>query len=822
MSNKKLICTIVDNHPRFYWEMLVWNICIERYLDKSDFDSLIYLINPVNQDIVNYLDTNGIAYRLADTWHIESPHCNKIIPYLDDLNSNYDHIIVTDSDWFLVKDIAYYCNDAIRLAPNNSNNPPLHIYRRLFDALGWDNIQAGVSLFETKSGSRESFINNNSGGITVVPKKLVKQYGEHWAKWALWLIDHRPLLGRWKVHVDQIATALAVTEMQLEIHFLPPQTNTVVQLLESTSEIVAFHVAKTHREYYREKFNDDLTFDTSMFTPALAPALNKVNKAISEANMIGESLPSVMPFLDHEQDHETLAIDLKTNELNYQKKPKARSAINRVKEVLNHNPTRQKVIQYIRFSGRFNEAYYLEQNPDVQLAGIDPIVHYVDYGATEGKNPNKGFHTTKYRNTYREVKATQINPFYHYLRFGRTLKYSPYPSRYRRDEEKTTDLEAVEPISREKSNSEITPSVRSIAFYLPQFHEIKENNEWWGKGYTEWTHVKSGLPMYAGQHQPRVPHSDIGYYHLEDHEMLLKQAEMARNAGLEGFSFYYYAFSDKRLLEKPIETLYKHKEIDIGYNIFWANHPWTRTWYGQEREVLKSIDYTAEFYLQFIKDVSKYMKDDRYIRVNGKPLLMMLHHQGPDGPPDPGNTRMMTDIWREYCIAEGIGDLYIMFSQLDFNENYTDKIQGLGYDATFEFIPAAEMWGGIVEKTFDLPVSTNFKGQIYDYNTMISRRNICRDNADHRMYPCLITEWDNTARYGLKSSSFHGCTPEKFHQWAKESVEFLNENFVNKEEKLLFVNGWNEWSEGSYLEPDMKNGYAYLNALSKAISSDTK
>ncbi len=813
MTGKKLMACIVDKHPRFYWEFINWYYCCDAYLDSNVFDCKVYFIGPVPEDILDFCAQHNIQKVVTDTFHVESPHCNKILPYLDEANASYDHVIVTDSDWYVVEDIQYYCNDQIRLAPNNSNNPPLPVFERIYQKLGMtDKIAAGVSLFASKH-SRESHIHNVSGGITIIPKAHFAHFGANWAKWALWLIENRALLGKWRVHVDQVATAITVDDMDTFIHFLPPQTNTVLELLKDVRTVSAFHIAKTHREHFHYFFDEEGCLDSSQFNPGLAGSILKLNDCIKKTKETAQTLPTLLAFDYYLNNEKSLKVKYAGPESHYTKKPKRNLELqDKIGQIKALKVSDREIIAYLRNSGHFDEQYYLEQNEDIAASGIDPIVHYVKSGHTENRDPSKAFDNKGYKNFYKEVKLTKLNPFYHYLTFGRAQDYNPKPGVFRLDQ-KELGSTVIDSTCEAQKSLVGKSDIRPVAFYLPQFHEIPENNEWWGKGFTEWTHVRSGLPKFKGHHQPRIPHPDLGYYDLSTPDMLYRQAEMAKRSGMYGFSFYYYSFSDSRLLETPIEHLYANKDIDIHYNIFWANHPWTKTWYGQKREILKSIDYTPDFYKKFIQEASKYLTDERYIRIDGKPVIMLLHHKGGDGPPSPSECRRMTDIWREHCFHEGIGDIHIMFSQLDLTKDHNESFRGLGFDGCFEFAPAVELWGGLTNRIFEHKTSANFKGAIYEYLDLIHRRNATREEAAHRLYPTLITEWDNTARYGNKSSIFRNCNPLLFKEWLEKSIQYLDENYLKTEEKYLFINGWNEWSEGSYLEPDTKNGYAYLNAV---------
>lgn len=827
MNNKTVLCCIVDNHPRFYWEYLVWVLCADKYVDRTKVDLKAYFINGCPADLVHFGDKHGVIAAVKDTFSHESPHCNKILPTLDEENYEYDHIIVTDTDLFIVDDVTVYCNEQdIRLAPNNHNNPPSELYQRIFNAIGFGNIRGGVALFTNQTGTRESYVNNNSGGILLLPKKHYSTFPEKWAKWANYLIANRALLARWAIHVDQVSLAIAMEEIGQDINFLPPQVNCVLELLPQLNNVMAFHLAKTHRERFDAWFNEDNTLKSNVFSPFIARSIKRLNEEIREANDLSVKLPSLIQYIKNRKGTERELV-FKGGDFSFKKtvvaatsaKKDNTEAASELRQLKAAILPLNKTIEAIEFSGLFDKEWYLTTYPDVKKSGNNPIAHYVKSGAKEGRNPSSKFDTFGYRGQNKVVGRSGMNPLFHYYKFGVEQGLNPTPNKidHYQSFEGLIEEQNIEGENTQLDISGKETKVRPIAFYLPQFHEIEENNKWWGKGFTEWTHVQSCFPTFVGHNQPRVPSDDLGYYNLLNPEVLHKQAEMARNAGIEGFSFYYYSFLDTRLLDKPLDLLYENKDIDIKYNIFWANHPWTRRWYGQERVVLKDIEYGKAFYLKFIQEMDKYLRDERYIRINGKPVIMMLHVRPPDGPPDFEQARIMTDIWREYCLKEGIGEIHLMFSQLDYSQSMNRLIYGLGFDAAFEFLPAVEM-NTLTDISSRMPMPTNFKGSVFSYDAMMKKREEFHNGVEHDLYPCVTPRWDNSARYANKATLFFGSTPDKFGKWIDENQKYLLKNFKTKEERLLFINGWNEWSEGAHLEPDQRFGYAYLNAVAKSLS----
>ena len=828
MKNKSCICCVVDESPVFKYEFLIWTMCLHKYIDSNRFDFKVYFINNVPKDLNEFAKAHNVEVVVVEPFSLESPHCNKILPYLDQQNATYDHVIVTDSDLYIVEDFSTFLNEHdIRLAPNNNNNPPISVFHSVFSELGIEGqLRGGVSLFKGKNGSRESYLNNNSGGITILPKKYFPIFGEQWKKWALFLIENRSLLGQWKVHVDQVSMAIFLEKNQIDINFLPPQLNCVLGFLKEIHHVKAFHIAKQHREYFSVFFEEDGTLNSNKFSPYLARSIKSLNTAIREVNELVTQLPSLATY-HLTKDTKMMSWSGISQIFDMGEEPVIEEEIKISKSEQDElNAIRSSVKEqksFIAKSMQFNSEFYLKQYPDVKKYKHGALTHFMKFGVKEGRNPNAYFNTFSYRGHYKEVGKSNLNPFYHYLKLGIKKGYNPNPKKMDIYIPYEQTLQESEVSFFEPKQTEITvkPNIRAICFYLPQFHEIEENNKWWGKGYTEWTHVRSGIPAFRGHHQPRIPMDEIGYYNLLTPGEIDRQAKMAKKAGIEGFAFYHYAFSDKRILEKPMEILYNSKDIDLPYCIFWANHPWTKTWYGQEREVLKSIDYNKEFYLQFIKDIEKYLKDDRYIKIDGKPLIQILHHKGPDGPPTFEESLTMTDIWREHAMKSGIGEIHISFSQFDYAPDIRRSIFGLGYDSAFEFCPTGEITGGLTNVVSRMPFSNNFTGKIFQYDAMVEKRKSFHKEVQHKLFPCITTSWDNTARYGNKATFFVGANPNKFQDWFDNNIEYLVKNF-KEEERIVFINGWNEWSEGSYLEPDKKYGYAYLNTIQRSLQKATK
>ena len=357
--------------------------------------------------------------------------------------------------------------------------------------------------------------------------------------------------------------------------------------------------------------------------------------------------------------------------------------------------------------------------------------------------------------------------------------------------------------------SEYSPKVKTIAFHLPQFHTFPENDQWWGEGFTEWTNSSKGSPRFDGHYQPRTPHSDIGYYDLSDVEALKKQAELAKRHGIYGFCFYLYWFSGKRLMEKPLDMLLDHPEIDLPFCLCWANENWTRAWDGQTSEVLIAQDYSESDPQQFIDDNKKYFDDSRYIRVNGKPVLIVYN------PGHIPNIKSVFASWRKRAEEVGLGEILIWTCQTSNNTAEVLKITD-SVDGEVEF-PPHNMWFDFLGIR-DVELGGK-NASLYNYQALVEV--ISKKLADEQaqslpVYHTAMGPWDNAARRAENWTTYCKFSSKSFYKWAEALTE--NSNRVHTEDdNFIFVNAWNEWCEGTYLEPDEKYGYNNINTLSKAI-----
>lgn len=346
-----------------------------------------------------------------------------------------------------------------------------------------------------------------------------------------------------------------------------------------------------------------------------------------------------------------------------------------------------------------------------------------------------------------------------------------------------------------------------IAFYLPQFHEIPENNEWWGKGFTEWTNTKKAAPLFKGHNQPKTPLND-NYYSLADVNTLEWQVKQAKQYGVYGFCYYHYWFNGKRLLEKPLDMLLAHKEIDMPFCISWANETWSRTWSGKESEVLIQQTYGGqEDWEQHLQYLLPFFRDKRYITKDGHPVLI-LYKAGKIE-----KCEAMIQYWNRRIQELSMPQLYYVetlsgaqrnkacretHAALEFEPMYTIRNRMLWYKYKREIIGRLQLWRiGIYIKL--------------QYDKIC--QNIIKRETDN--YVGLFPGWDNTARKGKRAMIIIENNPGKFEEYLRK--QYIKSAQQGKE--FIFINAWNEWAEGAYLEPDMQNGYEYLEAIKRVVAT---
>lgn len=363
--------------------------------------------------------------------------------------------------------------------------------------------------------------------------------------------------------------------------------------------------------------------------------------------------------------------------------------------------------------------------------------------------------------------------------------------------------------------------MKIIAHYLPQYHAIPENNKWWGEGYTEWTAVKRAKPLFSGHYQPRKPlHNN--YYNLENLEVMEWQADLAKNFGVYGFCFYHYWFNGKLLLEKPAEKMLKSKRPDLPFCFSWANEPWTRTWYGQTNVVLMEQDYgTEKDWEKHYRYLVQFFFDNRYIRINNKPIFL-IYRAGHIKP-----LQRMLDYWNELALKDGLNGIYFIrtLSGLDIDD------RKVIFDADYFFEPGYTLnhqmpswWrfkrrstAGIKRYINKSPLPINKVENFINYD-LIYKQILQRQPPKRKTFLGAFTDWDNSPRRQYSSIVYRGSTPSKYQTYLTKIIE-KSKQFNND---FIFINAWNEWGEGAYLEPDEHWEYGYLEAIKNALCNASK
>ncbi len=343
-------------------------------------------------------------------------------------------------------------------------------------------------------------------------------------------------------------------------------------------------------------------------------------------------------------------------------------------------------------------------------------------------------------------------------------------------------------------------SLRLIAFYLTQFHPTSENDLWWGKGFTEWTNVTKARSLFEEHLQPHLP-ADFGFYDLRVQETRHDQIRVARQYGIDGFCYHYYWFSGKRILNRPLDDMLADPESDMPFCLCWANESWTRRWDAADHEVLIEQKYLPEDDLAFIKSLVPFFEDPRYIRVDGKPFLIVYR---PQHLPD---ARKSSQIWRDHCRSIGIGEIHICAALTHGNVDY----EQYSFDSGVEFPPHNV---GVRNVNRDITFHAPFRGNVMQYAD-VARFYLEREYPGPRVFRTVFPSWDNTARTKDRALVVLNGVPDNYEYWLSTTIDrTLRSQAVG--EQLVFVNAWNEWAEGCHLEPDRWFGHGFLQATQNA------
>ena len=360
--------------------------------------------------------------------------------------------------------------------------------------------------------------------------------------------------------------------------------------------------------------------------------------------------------------------------------------------------------------------------------------------------------------------------------------------------------------------------IKYLAFYLPQFHPIPENNNWWGNGFTEWKNVVNAKPLFKGHYQPHIP-SDLGFYDLRLPDIREQQTAIAKQYGIHGFCYYHYWFNGKRLLERPFNEVLSSGKPDFPFCLFCANENWSRNWDGGHDKILVQQHYSHEDDRNHIKALIPAFKDKRYIKIFNKPVFLVYRTEL---MPDPKKT---AEIWQEEAVKAGLKGIYFIRV-----ESSTSNIspESIGFDASTEFAPDWQNMGKLyrdyrhyrILAKLGLINNSVIKNWVSYYEDLSSNM-LSKTTPDYVRYRCVTPMWDNSARRKSKAAIFLNSTPEKYERWLFEASQKTIQERTS-EERILFINAWNEWGEGCHLEPDQRWGLSYLEKTKSVFAKFSK
>jgi lipopolysaccharide biosynthesis protein len=350
-----------------------------------------------------------------------------------------------------------------------------------------------------------------------------------------------------------------------------------------------------------------------------------------------------------------------------------------------------------------------------------------------------------------------------------------------------------------------------IAINLPQFHPNADNDEWWGKGFTEWTNVVKAKPLFKGHYQPQLP-TDLGFYDMRLPETHSEQAKLAKEYNIDGFCYYHYWFSGKRLLHEPIDEILRSKSPDFPFCYFWANETWSRRWSGEEKEVLIKQEYSDEDDRNHANWCVQSFKDERYIKINGRPVFLIYK------PFDLPNPQKTIDIFEKVCLENGIPKPFFVASN---SHNLDQNPYELGFDHALHFQPRMQVLsefmkdGATVKKLIRNAIKGIFNAKMRIYSYKKYKERIKNLVMNYPGFPCVLVGFDNTARRGKNAIILKDQSVELF----EESLKFAHDEAMKlkPDEQIVFINAWNEWAEGNHLEPCRKFGRQYLEAVKRVF-----
>lgn len=361
-----------------------------------------------------------------------------------------------------------------------------------------------------------------------------------------------------------------------------------------------------------------------------------------------------------------------------------------------------------------------------------------------------------------------------------------------------------------KNHSPQTQKNRIIAFHLPQYHPIPENDEWWGKGFTEWTNTAKAKPLFPGHRQPRLP-ADLGYYDLRLPQSRLAQANLAQAYGIEAFCYYHYWFAGRRLLEYPVNEILDSGQPDFPFCLCWANETWSGIWHGTPNKVLIEQTYPGEAdYRAHFDYLIRAFTDPRYLRVNGKPVFLIYRAWNiPD-------VKALLELWRNWVKAYGIEDIFFI-AVASPNGSWNAIEQGFN-GTTTPRMPQLSTWISWRYPIQKIKLATRralSRPAVFNYESIMD--DLIDMNAPATDHPCVIPNWDNTPRSGPRGLVLHKSSPQLFRKHLRKAKLALRNK--PEQERIIFLKSWNEWAEGNYVEPDQEFGHGYLEAIRDELYS---
>jgi len=470
----------------------------------------------------------------------------------------------------------------------------------------------------------------------------------------------------------------------------------------------------------------------------------------------------------------------------------------------------------IAASGLFDLGWYVVHHPELENSPIHPIDHYLLEGAAKGFSPSSTFDFKAYQG----ADALGTNPLLHYIDSGwaegrRIPMQDNGWDGTPRDDSRDTSASTVKTISAIMSDAEVClrqipalqPSQlpKTFAFYLPQFHPIAENNWAYGMGFSEWHNVIKAKPLFRGHYQPRIP-GELGFYDLRSEEVLYQQIRLAQEHGISGFCFYYYSFNGQKLLYKPIENFLK-SHIDAPFMCLWANENWTKRWDGGDRDVIIAQHHSDVDDLLVLRNLIPLFSDTRYVKIKGRPVFMVYKpHLFPD-------IRRTVDRWRQEIVTQGFSDIYLVM--VDDWKSDPHHPRDIDFDASYEIpsniVPSEVLWAD----TSELCMCDEFAGRIVDY-AKFARYHMSRPFPVYTRFRTVMLPWDNTPRYGLQAIVHLNGQGDAYKLWVLQALLDTYQHFET-DERLVFLHSWNEWCEGTYLEPDSKYGRFFLEETREAV-----